>query len=138
MPRTSGKNLSFNTCPGKSEIAQHIEKFMTSRLVFETKFGIIQNPACSDMRSLRNLQFFLQAQELIVCHFLINDNDCIIKISALNQSLVDKRLNFRKETESTCRSKVADKLLFQSKEPGMLTSECRIIIIHHNCNAIII
>ncbi|MNT02882.1 hypothetical protein D3C72_1373940 [compost metagenome] len=76
MSRTSSHNMTFQRSTYKCQITNHIQQFMSGRLILMTQLNIIQNAFfcngdCIVMKKMRKFLQFLRRS------FFINNNNCI-------------------------------------------------------------
>ena len=101
MARLVGYDTPPDALPDQRQIANHVEQLMPRRFVRETQLQIVQI-AFVDLH-VALIEYFRQTVELLVRNAVLDDNDRVIQIAALDQVVVDQRLQLMQENERAAR-----------------------------------
>ena len=65
-------------------------------------------------------KFFSKGVKLLFLHVLVDNDNCIIDVSALDDALVGKGFHFTEKAEGSARCKILEKFSLQIKKTRML------------------
>ena len=117
MARLVGHDAPPDALPDQRQIADHIEQLMPRRFVRETQPQIVQITLVDLHVAL--VEYFRQTVELLVRNTVLDDNDRVVQIAALDQIVVDQRLQFVQKNERAARCDLLGEIL-HAVEPRVL------------------
>ncbi len=103
MSRLECSNLGIQISAGKSHVADHIQKLMSSAFVREMKFQIAEIAAFA-YAELRLVEKCSHPVELFISDRVLHDYDGIVHVTALYQIVGEEELNLVEENESAARA----------------------------------
>src|SRR5579862_1484977 len=96
---TGGQNLRFDGNTDKSKIANQIEQLMAGGFVLVAQLAVVENPIMADNEPGIDADVCGNPFNLFFRVTLIDNDDCIIKVSTPNQTLFMKSFDLMKETK---------------------------------------
>jgi len=133
MSRSCGENLGLDRHAEKGYVAEQVKQLVPCRFIGEAQFPVVQYAVFSGCEfGASNAEFFGKRFEFIFLHGFIDNDDRVVDISALDDSLICQRFHFAQKTECPAWREVLHELFLEIEKSGMLRAESGIFIIDHN------
>ena len=92
-------HLRLEEASSKSEGADQVKKLMSCALVIKTKMQVAEIAILTHLQS-RNVKESAHVLYLLLCHRMLDNDDCVVDVSSLYKAMVEKEFYLMEEHES--------------------------------------
>ena len=103
MSRLFCSYLSLEESPAKSEVTDKVEKLVSCTLVRESEDKIAEISVFAYLEC-RYVEQLAHTVYLLICHRMLDNHDCVVDISSLDEVVIEKEFDLMEEHEGPAYS----------------------------------